>query len=242
MSTPDTTTATFSDSGAPSVPALPDYAPVTRSALGPAFNDQGHHVGRVERNPYWVTGGTYTGGHLGRLGHETTSACARPSSPTSKPARWEALATIDPMRYFQRYGQDTWAVLKGYVVEVTAVAAAPSSPRTPGCGPPPTCSPRAPLLGHGVDPPRPRLRLLRAPLTGRHAHTTNDKKERPDDPELTTFGRIARRITAGRYVPWRATCAGDDARRFLGDGRPMAGQRVGRTVRRDRVQAGTETA
>jgi hypothetical protein len=31
---------------------LPDYAPVPRSALGPALNEQGYYVGRVERNLY----------------------------------------------------------------------------------------------------------------------------------------------------------------------------------------------
>src|SRR5260370_13449800 len=46
MVTPDTT-------------GLPDYAPVPRSALGPALNEQGYYVGRVERNLYWVTDGTY---------------------------------------------------------------------------------------------------------------------------------------------------------------------------------------
>src|SRR5213593_3932305 len=46
MSTTDTT-------------GLPDYAPVPRSALGPALNEQGYYVGRVERNLYWVTDGTY---------------------------------------------------------------------------------------------------------------------------------------------------------------------------------------
>ena len=35
----------------------PDYAPIPRSALGPALNDQGYYVGRVERNLYWVTDG-----------------------------------------------------------------------------------------------------------------------------------------------------------------------------------------
>jgi glyoxylase-like metal-dependent hydrolase (beta-lactamase superfamily II) len=44
-------------SGASSAAALPDYAPVPRSSLGPALNDQGYHVGRVERNLYWVTDG-----------------------------------------------------------------------------------------------------------------------------------------------------------------------------------------
>jgi len=64
MSTPETTTGTSSDSGAASVPALPDYAPVPRSALGPALNEQGYAVGRVERNLYWVTDGTYQAAFL----------------------------------------------------------------------------------------------------------------------------------------------------------------------------------
>ncbi len=38
--------------------ALPDYAPVPRSALGPALNEQGYCVGRVEQNLCWITGGT----------------------------------------------------------------------------------------------------------------------------------------------------------------------------------------
>jgi glyoxylase-like metal-dependent hydrolase (beta-lactamase superfamily II) len=46
-------------SGAPGTPILPDYAPVPRASLGPAVNDQGYYVGRVERNLYWVTDGDY---------------------------------------------------------------------------------------------------------------------------------------------------------------------------------------
>src|SRR6266581_2752003 len=45
-------------------PTLPDYAPVPRSALGPTLNDQGYYVGRVERNLYWVTDGTYQSAFL----------------------------------------------------------------------------------------------------------------------------------------------------------------------------------
>jgi len=43
---------------------LPDYAPVPRSSLGPALNDQGYYVGRVERNLYWVTDGVYQSAFL----------------------------------------------------------------------------------------------------------------------------------------------------------------------------------
>src|SRR6267378_6865803 len=45
-------------------PTLPDYAPIPRSALGPALNDRGYFVGRVERNLYWVTDGTYQAAFL----------------------------------------------------------------------------------------------------------------------------------------------------------------------------------
>ena len=41
-----------------------DYAPVPPSAVGPALNEQGYHVGRVERNLFWVTDGTYQSAFL----------------------------------------------------------------------------------------------------------------------------------------------------------------------------------
>src|SRR5467141_3017727 len=43
---------------------FPVYAPVPASALGPAPNAQGYHVGQVERNLYWVTDGTYQAAFL----------------------------------------------------------------------------------------------------------------------------------------------------------------------------------
>ena len=43
---------------------LPDYAPVPRSAFGPALNEQGYYVGRVERNLYWITDGVYQSAFL----------------------------------------------------------------------------------------------------------------------------------------------------------------------------------
>jgi glyoxylase-like metal-dependent hydrolase (beta-lactamase superfamily II) len=49
---------------AAAAPSLPDYAPVPQSALGPALNDRGYFVGRVERNLYWVTDGTYQAAFL----------------------------------------------------------------------------------------------------------------------------------------------------------------------------------
>ena len=43
---------------------LPDYVPIPESALGPAVNEQGYYCGRVERNLFWVTDGTYQSAFL----------------------------------------------------------------------------------------------------------------------------------------------------------------------------------
>ena len=51
-------------SGATGVDTLPEYAPIPRSALGPALNDQGYYVGKVERNLYYVTDGVYQSAFL----------------------------------------------------------------------------------------------------------------------------------------------------------------------------------
>jgi hypothetical protein len=45
--------------GADSTPQLADYVTVPAAALGPALNEQGYLVGRVERTRLWVTDGTY---------------------------------------------------------------------------------------------------------------------------------------------------------------------------------------
>src|SRR5689334_18149008 len=43
----------------PGTTGLPDYAPVPSSALGPTLNERGYYAGRVERNLYCVTDGSY---------------------------------------------------------------------------------------------------------------------------------------------------------------------------------------
>ena len=43
---------------------LPEDAPIPQSALGPALNEQGYYVGRVERNLYWIHDGTYQSAFL----------------------------------------------------------------------------------------------------------------------------------------------------------------------------------
>src|SRR6266568_171949 len=57
-------TVTSPATGADGAADLPDYAPIPRSALGPALNDQRYYVGRVERNLYWVTDGVYQSAFL----------------------------------------------------------------------------------------------------------------------------------------------------------------------------------
>src|SRR3954453_19948394 len=64
MGTADTTTEAFADTRPGDAADLPDYAPIPKSALGPALNEQGYHVERVERNLYAVTDGTYQSAFL----------------------------------------------------------------------------------------------------------------------------------------------------------------------------------
>src|SRR3984885_1073994 len=43
---------------------LPSFAPIPKSAGGPAVNADGYYVGRVEKNLYWVTDATYQAAFL----------------------------------------------------------------------------------------------------------------------------------------------------------------------------------
>ncbi len=54
--------------GADGAADLSDYWPIPQSALGPALNEQGYYVGRVERNLYWVTDGVYNSAFLTTAG------------------------------------------------------------------------------------------------------------------------------------------------------------------------------
>jgi glyoxylase-like metal-dependent hydrolase (beta-lactamase superfamily II) len=60
----DTTTEAFADTRPSSADELPDYALIPQAAFGPALNEQGYYVGRIERNLYWVTDGTYQSAFL----------------------------------------------------------------------------------------------------------------------------------------------------------------------------------
>jgi glyoxylase-like metal-dependent hydrolase (beta-lactamase superfamily II) len=64
MGTLDMTTEAHANTRPANVKDLPDYAPIPRAAFGPALNEQGYYVGRVERNLYWVTNGAYQAAFL----------------------------------------------------------------------------------------------------------------------------------------------------------------------------------
>ena len=206
------------------ITGLPDYAPVPRSAMGPTLNEQGYYVGRVERNLYWITDGTYqcaflttsdgvvlldappTIGHniqravdeiasangvsnkvnyliyshhhadhvgasslfdknVTRIGHEETRRLLLRDNDPARPPNEETfqdrrtlqiggeridlawhganrspdniiilppdhdtqmlIDSVDPTRYFVKYGENSWAAVKGYLDEIAATAAAP---------------------------------------------------------------------------------------------------------------------
>ena len=67
-----------------STPQLPDYAPIPEAALGPALNENGYFVGRVERNLYWVTDGTYQSAFLAT--HDGVMRVRRPADDRPQPS------------------------------------------------------------------------------------------------------------------------------------------------------------
>jgi glyoxylase-like metal-dependent hydrolase (beta-lactamase superfamily II) len=64
ISTAATTLEEFAGTRPGRADPLPDCAPIPGPALGPALNEQGYYVGRVEGNLYWVTDGTYQSAFL----------------------------------------------------------------------------------------------------------------------------------------------------------------------------------
>src|SRR6266540_1519917 len=134
--------------GASGADALPDYAPVPRSALGPALNDQGYHVGRVERNLYWVTDGTYQA-----ASPTTTPSC---SSTSSTPAGYPSTTSTSaktcpatsrprPPRCLTLGRTSSAATLAGSAPATTSACTSSTSPTSkpaPGRRSPPSTRPR----------------------------------------------------------------------------------------------------
>jgi hypothetical protein len=130
---------TSSSPPADSTPQLPDYAPVPEAALGPALNEHGYHVGRVERNLFSVTDGYieapsiaqsypwthYIGGHLGRVGNRDTVALHQQYIADIQASVKQMLGTVDPTPYFVKYGANVWAAVQLYLDTITDRAAEP---------------------------------------------------------------------------------------------------------------------
>jgi len=67
----------------------------------------------------------FIGGHMGKLGTRDDIALHQRYMADIVESSKNAIDTVDPTRYFVKYGENSWAAVKGYLDEVTAVAAAP---------------------------------------------------------------------------------------------------------------------
>jgi glyoxylase-like metal-dependent hydrolase (beta-lactamase superfamily II) len=67
----------------------------------------------------------FIGGHLGKLGTRDDVTLHQQYMADIVENVKLAISTVDPTRYFQKYGENAWAGVKGYLDEVTETAAAP---------------------------------------------------------------------------------------------------------------------
>jgi len=62
---------------------------------------------------------------MGRLGTARTSPCTNGYMADIAASSRTALDTVDPTPYFIKYGENTWAAVRGYLDAVAAAAATP---------------------------------------------------------------------------------------------------------------------
>jgi len=67
----------------------------------------------------------FIGGHNGRLGTRDDVTLHQQYMADIADNSRKAIDTVDPTRYFVKYGGNSWAAVKGYLDEVARVAAAP---------------------------------------------------------------------------------------------------------------------
>src|SRR5678815_977597 len=67
----------------------------------------------------------FIGGHLGRLGTRDDVALHQQYMADIAAAVRAAIDTVDPTPYFVKYGENSWAAVKGYLDAVSDAAAAP---------------------------------------------------------------------------------------------------------------------
>jgi hypothetical protein len=67
----------------------------------------------------------FIGGHNGRLGTREDVTLHQQYMADIAGSSRHAIDTVDPMPCFEKYGENAWAALKGYLDEIAATAAAP---------------------------------------------------------------------------------------------------------------------
>jgi glyoxylase-like metal-dependent hydrolase (beta-lactamase superfamily II) len=67
----------------------------------------------------------FIGGHNGRLGTRDDVTLHQQYMADISESSRQAIDSVDPTPYFQKYGENSWAAVKGYLDEITATAAAP---------------------------------------------------------------------------------------------------------------------
>jgi glyoxylase-like metal-dependent hydrolase (beta-lactamase superfamily II) len=67
----------------------------------------------------------FIGGHMGRLGTRADVTLHQQYVADIAASARTALATVDPTPYFQQYGENAWAAVRGYLDAVTDAAATP---------------------------------------------------------------------------------------------------------------------
>jgi glyoxylase-like metal-dependent hydrolase (beta-lactamase superfamily II) len=67
----------------------------------------------------------FISGHLGRLATREDVAVHQQYIADIEASAQEALASVNPVPYFMKYGENAWAGVKGYLDEVTERTAAP---------------------------------------------------------------------------------------------------------------------
>ena len=111
----------------------------------------------------------FIGGHLGRLGTRDDVTLHQQYMADIAESSRKAIDTVDPTRYFVKYGENTWAAVKGYLDEVTRGRRRARDRevhrRARGRR---RLHREHDVLGDGVDPARPRLRLPGASLMAAH--------------------------------------------------------------------------
>jgi hypothetical protein len=67
----------------------------------------------------------FIGGHMGRLGNRNDVSVYQQYVEDIIANIKTAMSSVDPTPYFQKYGENAWAAVKGYLDEITDMAAAP---------------------------------------------------------------------------------------------------------------------